>query len=703
MQSVQTHYRTCNICEAMCGIEIEYKGKEILSIKGDKKDPLSQGHICPKAIALQDFYQDPDRLRQPLRKTKTGEWKAILWDEALEIVATGFKDIQAKYGKNALATFLGNPNAHNMGNTFFIPFLLKAIGSKNRYSASSVDQLPHHVASNFMYGHGLLSPIPDIDRTHFMMMIGSNPMVSNGSMMTVPNFPKRLKALQKRGGKLIIIDPRRTETAKRADQHFFIKPETDALFLAAIIHTIFEKEAVQLRHLKTHLKGLDKLKAAVQHYSPEKVAPVTGIALEDIRKIAQQISEAESAVCHSRMGASTQLFGGLCQWLTHALNIITGNFDREGGVMFTQPAADHIMATSKKGKPSSYGRYHSRVSGKPYYNGEFPVGVLAEEIETAGEDQIKALLIIAGNPVLSTPNGLRLDKAIQQLEFVVSVDIYLNESNRHADIILPVAAGLEASNYDVIFQSMAVRNTAKYSPALFAKAENERYDWEVIKAITQKLLGIPDNGFTPEIILDQMLQNGYYGKEGLSLEKLKAKPHGIDLGALRSCILERLQTDDELIDLAPDLFIADLERLEKTYFGEINQNGIYPFALIGRRNLRHHNTWTHNSERLKRGRNPCTLLVHPKDAKGLGIENGATVEVSSSVGSITIEAEISNEMMPGVVSMPQGWGNRKKTGMQIAAAYGGVSINELTDETRMDELTGNAALNGTKVKLERAN
>jgi len=682
MQSVQTHYRTCNICEAMCGIEIQYQGKEILSIKGDKKDPLSQGHICPKAVALQDFYQDPDRLRKPQRKTKTGKWETISWDEAIDTVATRFKEIQKKYGKDALATFLGNPNVHNMGNTFFIPFLLKAIGSKNRYSA--------------------LSPIPDIDRTDFMMMIGCNPMVSNGSMMTVPNFPKRLKALQERGGKFVIIDPRRTETAERADQHFFIKPETDALFLAAIIHTVFEQDAIQLGHLSTHIKGLDKLKVAVQNFSPERVAPATGISSENIRNITKQLLDAESAVCHSRMGASTQSFGGLCQWLTHALNIFTGNFDREGGVMFTQPAADHILATPKKGKPKSYGRYQSRVSGKPYYNGEFPVSVLAEEMETEGEDQIKAMLVVAGNPVLSTPNGLRLEKAIQQLEFVVSIDIYLNETNRHADLILPVAVGLEASNYDVIFQSMAIRNTAKYSPALFPKAADQRYDWEVIKAITLKLSGMPDNGFTPEMILDQMLQNGFYKREGLNLEKLKANPHGIDLGALRPCILERLQTDDELIDLAPDLFVADLVRLENTYFSKAKQNGDYPFALVGRRNLRHHNTWTHNSERLKRGRNPCTLLLHPDDAKNLGIENGKALQVSSSIGSVHIEAEITNEMMPGVVSMPQGWGSRKKTGMQVAATYGGVSINELTDETRIDELTGNAALNGTMVKVERA-
>jgi len=701
MQAPQLHYRTCNICEAMCGIEIAYQGNEILSIKGDVNDPLSKGHICPKAVALQDFYEDPDRLRKPMRKTERGDWEEISWETAIDLVVTKFKAIQEEHGQDAVATYLGNPNAHNAGNTLFLPQLLKAINSKNRFSASSVDQLPHHIASHFMFGHGFLNPIPDIDRTDFFMLIGCNPMISNGSMMTVPNFPKRLKALQARGGKMVVIDPRKTETAQRADQHYFIKPETDALFLAALIYTIFEHKAVQLQHLESQLKGVQTLQEAIQPFSPERVASATGISAQDIRSIAQQIMEAPSAVVHSRMGASTQSFGGLCLWLTNALDIISGNLDRAGGAMFTQPAFDHVMASPKKGKRSSYGRYQSRVSGKPYYNSEFPVSILSEEIETPGEGQIKGLLVIAGNPVLSTPNGPRLDQALQQLSFLVSIDIYLTETNRHADVILPVATGLEASNYDIIFHSYAVRNTAKYSPALFPKKPEERYDWEVLKALTLKWLGVPDPGLTPDLILDQMLQMGRYAKEGLSLEKLKAHPHGIDLGPLQPCLLERLQTNDDQIDLAPGFYLSDLDRLEKAYLGAEAQSTSYPFALIGRRSFRHHNTWTHNAERLKRGRNQCTLLLHPEDADELQIQDGEQVQVTSQTGSVLIEAEVSDEIMPGVVSIPQGWGSRKKTGMKVAAAYGGVSINDLTDENRVDTLTGNAALNGIGVRVER--
>lgn len=700
MTTIQTHYRTCNICEAMCGIEIKHQGKKILSIKGDKNDPLSQGHICPKAVALQDFYTDEDRLRRPIRKTENGEWEEISWEEAIDTVVDKFKEIQTKYGKNSLATYLGNPNAHNLGNMLFNPMLLRALGTKNRYSSSSVDQLPHHVASNYMFGNGLLIPIPDLDRTDFLMIIGGNPMVSNGSMMTAPNFPKRLANLKERGGKMIVIDPRRTETAKKADAHYFIKPETDALFLAAIIHSIVEKNAVKLGEKESMVKGLATIKQVVKDFSPERVAPITGIAAEDIRQIAQEMLAAESAICYSRMGASTQLFGGLCQWLTNVLNILTGNFDKAGGVMFPRPAFDHIMATSKKGKPKSYGKYKSRVSGYPYFNGEFPAAALAEEMETPGEGQIKALFTIAGNPALSNPNGKRLEEAFSKLEFMVSMDIYLNETSRHADIILPGAVGLESSNYDMVFHTMAVRNTAKYSPALFPREDYQRYDWEISKAILLKYTDQPDNNMTPENMLDSMLKMGYYGKQGLSLEELKANPHGVDLGPLQPCIEERLQTDDEQIDLAPDLFVEDVQRLKDRYLSETSEPQDYPFAMIGRRVLRHHNTWTHNADRLMRGRNQCTMLIHPEDAKDLGIQDGKPVKVSSTTGSVTIEAAVSDEIMQGVVSIPQGWGSRKRTGMRTAASYGGVSINDLTEDHRVDTLTGNSALNGVGVRIE---
>ena len=697
MSTTNTHYRTCNICEAMCGLVIEYQDNKILSIKGDKNDPLSKGHICPKAVALQDFYYDKDRLKKPLRRTANG-WEELAWEAALDLVAEKIKALQDQYGRNAVATYLGNPNAHNLGNLLWFPAFFKAMGTKNRYSSASADQLPHHVASNYMFGHGMLIPIPDIDHTDYLMIIGGNPLVSNGSMMTAPDYAKRMKAIQRRGGKVVVIDPRRTETAAKADEHHFIKPERDAFLLLGMIHTLFAEELIHLNHLEPAIVELDILEEAVKDFAPEVIADQVGMEPNTIRRLAREMAEAPSAVCYSRMGASTQSFGGLCQWLTNVFNILTGNYDRPGGAMFTQPAFDYVQMTSKKNRPDSYGRYRSRVRQLPYYNGEFPVSTLADEIETEGEGQVKGLITIAGNPVLSSPNGKRLEKAFGQLEFMVSLDIYLNETSRHADIILPAATGLESSHYDIVFHIFAVRNTAKYSPPLFKRTADQRYDWEILQGIMDRLTGQKGNGLTPEIMLDMGLKAGPYAKEGMSLDFLKENPNGVDLGPLQACLLNRLQTKDEKIHLAPELFIQDLERLKQSILDRKEQQR-YPFQLIGRRLLRHHNTWTHNAYRLVKGRNQCTLLLHPEDARELNIVDGQQVKVESSSGSVEIEVELTDEMMPGVVSMPQGWGSRKSTNMSVAAAHPGVSINDLTDESRIDALTGNAAFNGVAVAV----
>ena len=703
MPNLKKHFRTCNLCEAMCGIEIAYEGNKIHSIKGDVNDKFSEGHICPKAVALQDIYHDPDRLKTPLKKTESG-WEAISWEAAFEEIETKIKAIQKKYGKDAVASYLGNPNAHNFGNGVFLPLFLRALGTKNRYSSASADQLPHHFASNFMLGHEMLMPIPDIDRTDFMLIIGGNPMVSNGSMMTAPNFSKRMKRIQARGGKVIVIDPRKTETADKADEHFFIRPETDAFFLLGIVKTILDEGLTDLRHLKEITDGFEKVNDLVKEFSLEEIAEFCGIPAEKIKKLAIEMANAPSAVCYSRMGASTQSFGGLCQWLTNVLNIITGNFDREGGAMFTQPAFDVVMMRPKKGKKESYGRFHSRVRNLPYYNSEFPVSTLGDEILTEGEGQIKALFCIAGNPVLSSPNGNRLSKAFDELDFMVAIDIYLNETTQHADIILPAATGLEIAHYDIFFNVFSVRNSVKYSPPLFQKTDDQKYDWEILRRLISMLTNQPESNLTPEFVLDNALQAGTHAKKGLNLEVLKQNPHGIDLGALQPCLVERMQTDDGRIQLCPEILVADLERLKSSMAEEVKVEKDFPFQLIGRRLLRSHNTWMHNSHRLVKGRNECTLLIHPNDAERLGIENKSIIKVVSEVGSISIETKISDEIMEGVVSMPQGWGHGKKgVKMKTAQAHPGVSINDLTDHRRMDRLTGNAAFNGVKVRLEKMN
>ena len=640
----QKHYRTCNICEAMCGLIITHTKDRVISVKPDPDDPLSRGHICPKAVALQDFRTDPDRVTAPLLKVD-GAFKEVSWEEALDVATTRLRAVQEAYGKDAVGVYLGNPNAHKFGNLLNLPGLVRALGTKNRYSSATADQIPHHVASIHMLGHPMLMPIPDVDRTDFMLILGGNPLVSNGSMMTAPGFGKRMDEIAARGGQVVVIDPRRTDTAEKAAAHHFIRPETDAVLLLALIHEVFATGKQRLGHLEPVVSGLDALQAAAAPFTPEMAAEVTGIDAGTIRALAASFIGAKRAVCYARMGASTQSFGGLSLWAAYALNVITGNFDAEGGAMFTMPAFDYAGMTSRKGKVRSYPEARSRVSGQPLYNGEFPVSVMAEEMETAGDGQIKALVTVAGNPVLTAPNGRRIERAIEKLEFVICVDIHINDTSRHADLILPGTVALEEAVYDMVFHSFAVRNTAAYARPLFDPPKNVMPEWELIARLT-----------------------------------------------------DRLETPDQRLHLAPSVYLEDLPRL----LAFVDQRDAdYPFAMIGRRQVRSHNSWTHNSPRLVKGRNRCTVEVNITDADRLGISDGMDVRVSSRVGTVTLPVEITDTMAPGVVSIPQGWGQSGDT-ISVAASAGTVSINDLTDDRRIDPLTGNAAFNGVPVRIDLA-
>ena len=695
MSEVKTHFRTCNICEAMCGIAIEHQDNQIISIKGDKKDPFSKGHMCPKALALQDYYQDKDRIKTPIKRTKDG-WQPISWQQAFDEITTKFTRTQTDFGKNALSVYLGNPNAHNFGNALFIKPFLKAIGTLNRFSSASTDQMPHHVAANYMLGSGNLIPIPDINRTEFMLIIGANPAISNGSMMTAPGVIQRIKNIQKRGGNVVVIDPKRTKTAKMANQHFFIQPETDALLLAAMINHIIHSDLANFAHLEKHIKDIEKLTDALTPFSAENVSETIGIKSPDIKQLAESFAKANSAVCYSRMGASTQSFGGLCQWLTNVLNIVTGNFDNEGGAMFPLPAFN-LLRGATPGHPNTYGKYQSRVKNLPFYNGEFPVATLIDEITTAGEGQIKSLITIAGNPVLSSPSGNQLAKALEQLDFMVAIDIYINETTKYADIILPATTGLENSHFDVFFNSFAVSNTAKYSAPLFEPEDNQKADWQILAELTARLTNTELVTYTPEMILDSELKKGPYGEHGLDFATLAANPHGIDLGPLKSSLPERLLTSDMKIALAPQLFIDDLPRLQQLLTAKADMGQL---KMIGRRLAKSHNSWTQNSARLIKGKDSCTMEINPIDAQQRGLSQGQNVTVTGAHGEITIAIDITDDIMPGVVAIPQGWGhNQPDTQMSIAATQPGVSINDVTDFNRIDELTGNAALNGSPVTV----
>jgi anaerobic selenocysteine-containing dehydrogenase len=709
MTDVETRFRTCHLCEAICGLEIDVDGGKIVAIRGDAKDPLSRGHLCPKAVALQDIHEDPDRLRRPVRRTPSG-WDEIGWDEAFSLAGERIRSVQREYGRDAVGMFTGNPTVHNLGALFFAPPLSRALRSKNRFSATSVDQLPHHFAGWAMFGHQLLIPIPDIDHTDFFLMFGGNPLASNGSLMTVPDVRKRLEAVRARG-RVVLVDPRRTETARYVDTHVFIRPGTDALMLAAMVRTLFEEDLVQLGRLAAMVDGVDAVRDVVAPFAPELVAPVCGVGADVIRGLARELAAAPSGAVHGRMGLSTQAFGGLCQWLVQVVNVLTGNLDRVGGVLFTKPAVEVLTRLS----PGRFARWRSRVRGLPEFGGELPAVVMAEEMSTPGEGQIRAFITLGGNPVLSTPNGVALDQALEGLDFMVCIDPYINETTRHADLILPPVSPLERAHYDLIFNTLAVRNYARYSPPLFEKSVDGRHDWEILADLHLEVMDPRDLKGRLTVksmrrlgatgLLDLGLRTGPYGKglkpwgPGLTRARLEAQPHGVDLGPLEPQLPQVLWTEDKRVKLGPQLFLDDMERLIES----LEAGGGTGPVLIGRRHVRSCNSWMHNYERLVRGKNRCTLLVHPDDAARFGVEDGQDARVSSRVGAVVVPVQVSDEMMPGVVSLPHGWGHgRKGVRLGVAAAHAGVSMNDLTDPAEVDLLTGNAVLNGVPVEVAPA-
>lgn len=716
--STQKHFRTCNLCEAMCGIVIEHRGTEIVGIKGDPEDTFSRGHICPKAVALADIHNDPDRLRTPVRRTENG-WEKISWEEAFDEVASRLNDIRTKYGRHSVGLYQGNPTVHNYGSMLFGLMFARALRTKNKYSATSVDQLPHMLASLLMFGHQLMMPVPDIDRTDYFLVLGANPLISNGSIMSAPDVKNRLKAIQTRGGKMVVFDPRRTETAEMASEHHFIRPGTDAFLLASMVHVFFEEKLVNLGRLGKFVEGLSALEKAVASFSPESTERTTGLAAGTVRQVTRDFAAAKSAVCYGRVGLCTQEFGGAGAWLVNVLNILSGNLDRVGGAMFTSPAVDVVGSGAYAGMQGSFARYKSRVRGLPEFGGELPAVTMAEDILEPGEGQIKALVTSAGNPVLSVPNGGKLDEALASLEFMVAIDIYINETTRHAHIILPPTFSLEHDNYDLAFHLLAIRNTAKFSPALFERSPEARHDWEIFAALAARIGAgeeiqdqlvrqvkqLVGERLSPKYIIDLGLRMGEYGGKlnpfdtsGLSIKKLLENPHGIDLGPLRPVLPEKLYTRAKKVLLAPDLFCKDLERLEKSRVdGQKDE-----LLLIGRRELRTNNSWIHNSHRMVKGKARCTLIMHPRDAENRGLVNGQSVQVRSRVGQVDVPVEISDDIMPGVVSLPHGWGHgRKGAQLRVASQTPGVSINDLTDDGRVDTLSGVAVLNGTPVTVTR--
>jgi anaerobic selenocysteine-containing dehydrogenase len=718
------HYRTCPLCEATCALEIDVKDDGTVGrIRGDRDDPWSKGYICPKGSTLKQLHEDPDRLRTPMVRGADGELHPATWDEAFAEVERRLTRIIEQHGRDAVAIYVGNPTVHNLSGLLYIRPLIKALGTKNVYSASTVDQRPKELSTGLMFGTPIAFAVPDLDRTDYLLILGANPWASNGSLATAPDWPGRLKAIQERGGKVVVVDPNRTKTAEEADEHVPIRPGTDALLLMAMVNVLFDDDLVDLGGAASYVDGVDLVRGLCVDFRPEAVSAACAIDAAVIRRLAHEVAAAPTAAVYGRVGTSTQEFGTLCSWLVDVINTLTGNLDRPGGVMFSKPAhgSGNTRGEPRVGRALRLGRHCSRVRGLPETLGELPVVCLAEEIDTPGEGQVRALITSAGNPVLSTPNGGRLDAAMERMELVVCVDPYLNETTRHADVLLPPPTALQRSHYDVGFWSFSMRNYAKYSAPVLPLEDGQLEEWKILAKLALIAQGVGADaevaladdlvidtlarsagGFDvsvlaprvgPERILDFMLRTGPYG---LTLDELMTHEHGLDLGALEPRLPDALRTPSGNVDLAPEPIVSDVPRLRAAL--DRSRNG--GFVLIGRRHLRSNNSWMHNVNVLVKGKAQCTLQVNPGDASRVGLADGGSAKVSSRVGAVVADVEVTDAVMPGVVSLPHGWGH-DAPGMQmsIASAHAGVNSNLLADEELFDAISGNAVLNGIPVEV----
>ncbi|AZM78560.1 molybdopterin oxidoreductase family protein [Streptomyces sp. KPB2] len=737
----RTALRICPLCEATCGLALTVDGTTVTAARGDRDDVFSRGFICPKGASFGAVDSDPDRLRTPLVR-RDGVLREATWEEAFDAVAAGVRPVVERYGPHSVGVVLGNPNVHTMAGALYPNVLLGALGTRSLFTASTLDQMPKHVSSGLLFGDANAIPVPDLDRTDHLLLIGANPLESNGSLCTAPDFPGRLKALRARGGTLTVVDPRRTRTAKLADRHVAIRPGTDALLLAAMAHVLYEEDLVDLGALAPHVTGVGEVREAVRDFTPESVAAACDVDADVTRALARELAAAPTAAVYGRIGSCTVPHGTLASWLVDVLNILTGNLDRPGGALFPQAATDRTPRPAGPGRGFALGRWHSRVSGHPEAKGELPLSALAEEIDTAtgAGEPVRALLTVAANPVLSAPDGDRLDKALGALDFMVSVDPYLNETSRHAHVVLPPPPPAQSPHHDFAFNTLAVRNQVRYTRPAVPLEPGRMAETEILARLTLAVTGAHgtdpaavdamvieqtlakavrephspvhgrdpgdltalltgENG--PERRLDLMLRLGPYGDgfgarpDGLTLARLLAHPHGIDLGPLRPRLPQPLKTRSGKVELLPEPIAADLPRLARAR--DERPAGL---VLVGRRHLRSNNSWMHNIPVLTGGSNRCTLHLHPEDAARLGVRDGQPVRVKGAGGAVTAPAEVTDTVRPGVVSLPHGWGHdRPGTRQTHAAGDPGVNVNQLLDGGTLDPLSGNAVLNGVPVEL----
>ena len=663
---------------------------------------------------MEEVVNDHDRVLKPLRRKRDGSFEEVSWESALSDISARLSDVLDEHGKESVAWYMGNPGAFSYSHTLWAKGFLDAIGSPHYYTAGSQDVNNRFAASALLYGSPLVVPIPDLRRTDFLLMVGANPLVSHGSVLSAPRVREQLLGLEKRGGRVVVVDPRRSETAKQFE-HLPIRPDADAWLLLSLLQVVLDEGLADRGWLAEHAKGADELERLVAGHSPEDTESRTGVPADRARELARAFAEAPSAAAYGRTGSCLGRFGTLVSFLLDALNAVTGNLDSPGGAVFGRPPIALDDVAERVGL-ASYGKTRARFGDFPDVIGNLPASLLPREIETPGARQVKAMFVSAGNPVLSVPDGDAMERALGKLDLMVALDFYVNETTKHADYVLPTTTLYERDDVPIAFLGFFSQPFIQTTERVIEPRGESRQEWEIIDDLSRRMGLAPYSipalraaaklGFrpTPQRLVDLLLRTGPKGdlfgarRGGLSLDELRKHPHGLLLGEeIETGVLgDKVRHKGSRVHLAPPEIVEEMTRAESSN----GDDPAYPLRLIGLRELRSHNSWMHNAPMLMRGGRVQALRVHPDDAAACGLEDGGEVSVESKSGAVTVPVKVTDEMMPGAVALPHGWGHRG--GWKLANEHAGANVNLLasSDPEDLERLAGMAHLNGIPVRLE---
>jgi formate dehydrogenase len=723
------HRTYCRICEPTCGMIATVEDGKLVQLRPDADHPITKGFSCPKGIEFVHVQNDPDRLLYPMRRTESGEFERISWDTALDEIGAKLRAIRAAHGGESIGWYAGNPSAFSHSHAIWAGGFVRGLGSKHLYTPNTQDTSSRFVASHLLYGSPTIFPLPDLARTSFLLMVGANPLVSRGSLVAAGNLRDKLTGIVGRGGRVVVVDPRRTETAK-AFEHVAVRPDGDAWLLLAMLHVIFAEGLDDATTTAAQATGVDVLRTAAARCAPEDAEARCGVPADEIRALARSFATAPSAAAYGRTGACLGRHATLVNVLLDALNVVTGNLDRPGGSVFARPPIDFTALASRLGL-ATFDTYRSRVGDLPEVLGQMAAPLMAAEIETPGPGQLRALIVSAGNPLLSVPGAQDFERALGKLDLQVGIDLYLNETHRHADYVLPATTFYERDDVPLPLAEIQLTPFIQWTDAVAAPRGEARDDWRIIDdlarqlgfaavagvaskwigtsrvaRLAQRAMGVGAHRLTPTKIVDALLRAGRDGdhfglrRGGLTLAKLRAQPRGVVLAEHvdTGVLTKRLKHRDRRVHLGDERIAAELTRL----LDAPEPSSDYPLLMIGRREVRSHNSWLHNTPRFRDATRRHRALVNPVDAAAIGVADGGPARVVSARGAIELPVELSEDVAPGTIAVPHGWGHRG-AGWQTANEAGGANVNELTSSALddLEKLSGMAHLNGVPVRLEK--